>query len=261
MSAQPAVRVRGLVKSYGEVEVLRGVDLDVAAGSIVALLGANGSGKTTTVRILATLLKADAGTATVAGFDVAAQGAQVRGAISLTGQFAAVDEILSGRENLVLVGRLRHLVAESLGGEPVAGPDGRIPASGVGEQVARGRRHVHRVQDGAVGQVLRLYVIGNAKRFLFGRGSDRHSAKETQSEKTTMHRYSRFPVTYAECVWFTVRDIVLRMRILASLLMVWSCAAWAAAPWQAAAWNRELTCSCHKRRPSLPGRGSSAWRR
>ncbi len=109
MSAQPAVRVRGLVKSYGEVEVLRGVDLDVAAGSIVALLGANGSGKTTTVRILATLLKADAGTATVAGFDVAAQGAQVRGAISLTGQFAAVDEILSGRENLVLVGRLRHL--------------------------------------------------------------------------------------------------------------------------------------------------------
>ena len=106
---QPAVRVRGLVKSYGEVEVLRGVDLDVAAGSIVALLGANGSGKTTTVRILATLLKADAGTATVAGFDVAAQGAQVRGAISLTGQFAAVDEILSGRENLVLVGRLRHL--------------------------------------------------------------------------------------------------------------------------------------------------------
>jgi ABC-2 type transport system ATP-binding protein len=89
--------------------VLRGVDFDVARGSIFALLGANGSGKTTTVRILATLLKADAGTVTVNGFDVAARAADVRAAISLTGQFAAVDEILTGRENLVLVAKLRHL--------------------------------------------------------------------------------------------------------------------------------------------------------
>jgi ABC-2 type transport system ATP-binding protein len=89
--------------------VLRGVDFDVARGSIFALLGSNGAGKTTTVKILATLLKADAGTATVDGFDVAAQPAQVRESISLTGQFAAVDEVLTGRENLVLVAKLRHL--------------------------------------------------------------------------------------------------------------------------------------------------------
>jgi len=104
-----AIHVQGLTKSYGKLEVLRGVDFDVARGSIFALLGANGSGKTTTVRILATLLKADAGTASVNGFDVATHPADVRESISLTGQFAAVDEILTGRENLVLVARLRHL--------------------------------------------------------------------------------------------------------------------------------------------------------
>ncbi|MHB9859636.1 ABC transporter ATP-binding protein [Streptomyces sp. YIM S03343] len=107
--AGPAILVRGLEKSYGKLEVLRGVDFDVARGSIFALLGSNGAGKTTTVKILATLLKADAGTAGVQGFDVATQPADVRESISLTGQFAAVDEILSGRENLVLVARLRHL--------------------------------------------------------------------------------------------------------------------------------------------------------
>ncbi|MFE1834437.1 ABC transporter ATP-binding protein [Streptomyces sviceus] len=107
--AGPAMRVRGLEKSYGKLEVLRGVDFDVAPGSIFALLGSNGAGKTTTVRILSTLLKADAGTASVNGFDVRAQPARVRESISLTGQFAAVDEILSGRENLALVARLRHL--------------------------------------------------------------------------------------------------------------------------------------------------------
>jgi ABC-2 type transport system ATP-binding protein len=108
-AADAAIRVRGLEKSYGKLEVLRGVDFDVARGSIFALLGSNGAGKTTTVRILATLLKADAGTAGVNGFDVDTQAADVRASISLTGQFAAVDEILSGRENLVLVARLRHL--------------------------------------------------------------------------------------------------------------------------------------------------------
>jgi ABC-2 type transport system ATP-binding protein len=107
----PAVRVQGLEKSYGKLEVLRGVTFDVAPGSIFAVLGSNGSGKTTTVRILATLLKADAGLARVNGFDVAADPADVRESFSLTGQFAAVDEILSGRENLVLVAKLRHLEA------------------------------------------------------------------------------------------------------------------------------------------------------
>ena len=104
-----AIRVRGLEKSYDKVRVLRGVDFDVARGSIFALLGSNGAGKTTVVKILATLLRSDAGSAGVHGFDVATQAAQVRESISLTGQFAAVDEILSGRENLVLVARLRHL--------------------------------------------------------------------------------------------------------------------------------------------------------
>jgi len=105
----PAIHVQGLEKSYKELPVLRGVDFEVARGSIFALLGSNGAGKTTVVKILSTLLKADTGTARVNGFDVATQAADVRESISLTGQFAAVDEILSGRENLVLVARLRHL--------------------------------------------------------------------------------------------------------------------------------------------------------
>jgi ABC-2 type transport system ATP-binding protein len=104
----PAIGVRGLEKSFEDVHVLRGVDLQIARGSIVALLGSNGSGKTTTVRILSTLLKADAGTVMVNGHDVGAHSAEVRESISLTGQFTAVDEILTGRENLVLMARLRH---------------------------------------------------------------------------------------------------------------------------------------------------------
>ena len=109
MTADPAIRVRGVEKSFKDVHVLRGVDFDVSAGSIFALLGSNGAGKTTLVRILATLLETDAGTATVNGFDVAARPGDVRESISLTGQFAAVDGMLTGRENLVLVARLRHL--------------------------------------------------------------------------------------------------------------------------------------------------------
>ncbi len=106
---QPAIHVRGLEKSFDELKVLRGVDVDVARGTIFALLGSNGAGKTTVVRILSTLLRPDAGTARVEGFDVVTQAADVRESVSLTGQFAAVDEILTGRENLVLIARLRHL--------------------------------------------------------------------------------------------------------------------------------------------------------
>jgi ABC-2 type transport system ATP-binding protein len=109
MTTDAAIHVRGLEKSYEKLEVLRSVDFDVARGSIFALLGSNGAGKTTVVKILSTLLRADGGTARVNGFEVDTQGAEVRESISLTGQFAAVDEILSGRENLVLVARLRHL--------------------------------------------------------------------------------------------------------------------------------------------------------
>lgn len=109
MTAAPAIQVRGLEKSYGDLHVLRGVDFDVVPGSIFALLGSNGAGKTTVVKVLSTLLRADAGTAVVSGFDVASESQRVRESISLTGQFAAVDEILTGRENLVLVAKLRHL--------------------------------------------------------------------------------------------------------------------------------------------------------
>jgi ABC-2 type transport system ATP-binding protein len=109
MTTTPAIDIAGLTKSYGENAVLRGVDLTVTPGSVHALLGSNGAGKTTLVKILATLLRADGGRAVVDGHDVSSDPAEVRRSISLTGQFAAVDEILTGRENLVLVGRLRHV--------------------------------------------------------------------------------------------------------------------------------------------------------
>jgi ABC-2 type transport system ATP-binding protein len=104
-----AIAVSGLQKSFKTLKVLDGISFTVPAGSIFALLGANGAGKTTMVRILATLLKPDSGTATVNGFDVVGSAARVRDSISLTGQFTAVDDVLTGKENLELVGRLRHL--------------------------------------------------------------------------------------------------------------------------------------------------------
>ncbi|MCL1631938.1 ATP-binding cassette domain-containing protein [Sporolactobacillus sp. CPB3-1] len=106
---EKAIQVKGLQKSYKQHHVLKGVDLEVEKGSIFALLGSNGAGKTTTVKILATLLKPDGGTAAVNGFDVTTSPENVRWSISLTGQFAAVDEILTGRENLIMIARLRHL--------------------------------------------------------------------------------------------------------------------------------------------------------
>ncbi|MFA5973494.1 MAG: ATP-binding cassette domain-containing protein [Lentimicrobiaceae bacterium] len=104
-----AISVKELKKSYKQLDVLKGVDFEVEQGSIFALLGSNGTGKTTIVKILTTLLKHDSGTAVVNGFDVAVMPDSVRQSISLTGQFAAVDEILSGRENLIKIARLRHL--------------------------------------------------------------------------------------------------------------------------------------------------------
>ena len=104
-----AISVQGLKKSYKSTPVLTGVDFQVRTGSIFALLGSNGAGKTTIVRILTTLLKPNGGTATVNGFDVTSKPDYVRQSISLTGQFAAVDEILTGRENLIMIAKLRHL--------------------------------------------------------------------------------------------------------------------------------------------------------
>ena len=107
--AAPVIHARGLEKHFGDTHALRGVDFDVREGKILAVLGPNGAGKTTAVRILATLTRADAGEATVAGFNVAKQPEQVRANIGLTGQFAALDELLTGRENLEMIGSLYHL--------------------------------------------------------------------------------------------------------------------------------------------------------
>ena len=107
----PAIVCEGLGKRFGQTPALDGLDLAVPPGAVHGLLGPNGAGKTTAVRILATLLRPDSGRAEVAGFDVASQAAQVRARIGLAGQHAAVDEILSGRQNLVMFGRLYHLPA------------------------------------------------------------------------------------------------------------------------------------------------------
>lgn len=105
----PVLEATGLEKSYGGVRVLAGIDLRMARGGVLALLGPNGAGKTTTVRILSTLIRPDAGRARVAGFDVVGEREQVRRRISLTGQYAAVDELQTGEENLRMIGRLRGL--------------------------------------------------------------------------------------------------------------------------------------------------------
>lgn len=109
MTAAPAIWTEALTKSFGDVTALRGVDLAVEPGTVLGLLGPNGAGKTTTVRILATLLQPDGGRASVAGYDVVRDAAKLRAAIGLAGQYAAVDETLTGRENIELVGRLYHL--------------------------------------------------------------------------------------------------------------------------------------------------------
>jgi ABC-2 type transport system ATP-binding protein len=108
-TTRSAVVATGLRKSYGDHPVLDGIDLNVAEGTVFALLGPNGSGKTTTVRILSTLLPADAGTVRVAGHDLRTQAQLVRGAIGVTGQFSAVDNLLTGRQNLLLMADLHHL--------------------------------------------------------------------------------------------------------------------------------------------------------
>jgi ABC-2 type transport system ATP-binding protein len=109
MTETPAIQARGLVKKYGSVVALDGVDLTVPTGTVLGLLGPNGAGKTTIVRILTTLLRPDEGTAEVAGIDVLAHPGEVRRSLGLSGQYAAVDEYLTGFENLDMIGRLYHL--------------------------------------------------------------------------------------------------------------------------------------------------------
>ncbi|MCM0650527.1 ATP-binding cassette domain-containing protein [Clostridium swellfunianum] len=103
------IQVKGIKKAYRNVEVLKGVDFEVEQGGIFALLGSNGAGKTTMIKIMVTLLKADAGNVEINGFDIEKNPRDIRGSISLTGQFAAIDEILTGRENLQMIAKLRHL--------------------------------------------------------------------------------------------------------------------------------------------------------
>ena len=113
MNCEPSVHVAGLRKAFGSKVVLEGIDLEIAEGTVFALLGPNGAGKTTTVQILSTLIRADAGVMRVAGFDVSADPDKVRRAIGVTGQFSAVDYMLSGRENLLLMADLNHLDRQS----------------------------------------------------------------------------------------------------------------------------------------------------
>jgi ABC-2 type transport system ATP-binding protein len=141
MSVQEAVRAEGLRKSYGDVEALKGIDLSVPQGTVLGLLGPNGAGKTTAVRILTTLLPPDGGSARVAGLDVEKDAAKLRSQIGLAGQYAAVDENLTGRENLEMVGRLYHL----------GGPESRARADELLERfdlTEAGRRMVRTYSGG-----------------------------------------------------------------------------------------------------------------
>ncbi len=106
---EPIIKVDNIYKNFGKTEALAGVSFEAEKGKVLGLLGPNGAGKTTLIRILTTLIKPDSGKATVAGFDVASSGAQIRGVIGLAGQYAAVDETLTGRENLEMVAKLYHL--------------------------------------------------------------------------------------------------------------------------------------------------------
>jgi ABC-2 type transport system ATP-binding protein len=128
--SEPIVQVRNLQKSFKDNKVLRGVDFDIQQGEIFALLGSNGAGKTTAISILSTLQRSDGGEAIISGYNVESQPDEVRKAISLTGQFAAVDEILTGKENLVLIAKLRGVSNPSKTADDLLKRFGLVEAGG-----------------------------------------------------------------------------------------------------------------------------------
>ena len=136
-SAALAIEARGLTKRFGDTQALDGVDLDVAPGTVLGVLGPNGAGKTTAVRVLSTLLKPDGGSARIGGYDVVADAPRVRRLIGLTGQYASVDEALSGTQNLVMIGRLLEFRATVNPATKLAAAERRVPAAG--EAVVRPR--------------------------------------------------------------------------------------------------------------------------
>jgi len=149
------IEIKGLQKSFDKNRVLCGVNLSVQEGEIFALLGSNGAGKTTIIKILSTLLSADKGTVYVNGFNVATESTSVRNAISLTGQFAAVDEILTGRENLQLIAQLRNVP------NPVQLADKLIEQFGLGDAA---HRRVSTYSGGMIRKLdIAMSLIGNPK--------------------------------------------------------------------------------------------------
>ena len=182
--ADNAIEARGLVKRYGDTVALAGVDLTVPQGTVLGVLGPNGAGKTTAVRILTTLLRPDEGSAIVAGFDVAADATKLRRVIGLTGQFAAVDENLTGRENLQLVGRLHHM----------SRPDYRRRATELLEQFEL---------TGAADRPVKTYSGGMRRRLDLGASLVNRPAVLFLDEPTTgLDPRSR------KMLWATIRDLV-----------------------------------------------------